>query len=160
MVHSIFQNVNKTNGISIILECPIDILNVNHNNSMFANPFRTLNVSTNASQIGMWCSGTKKCSQKYEINHFCLGIFSAIRPSEITPEIPPGIPLELCLEIHLEIRFEIPLEIRCEIPPEIPPRMPLELSLELHLEIRFEIPPAIPLEIPDGIFQIVISNAF
>ena len=109
MVHSIFQNVNKTQGISIILECPIDILNVNHNNSMFANPLRTLNVSTRAGQIGMRCSGTKKCSQKYEINHFCLGIFPAIRPSEITPEIPPGIPLELSLEIYLEIRFELPL---------------------------------------------------
>ena len=106
------------------MECPIDILNVNHNNSMFANPFRTLNVSTNASQIGMWCSGTKKCSQKYEIDHFCLGIFPAIRPSDIIPEIPPGIPLELSLEIYLELRFELPLGIPPEIPLEIPPGIP------------------------------------
>ena len=110
------------------MECQIDILNVNHKKSIFANPSRTLHHSAKASQIGIWCSGTKKCSQKYEINHFCLRIFPAIQPSEITPEIPPGIPLEL--------------------------------SLEIHLEIRFEIPPAIPLEIPDGIFQILISNAF
>ena len=138
MVHSIFQNVNKTYGISIILECPIDILNVNHNNSMFANPFRTLNVSTNASQIGMWCSGTKKCSQKYEINHFCLGIFSAIQPSEILPEIRPGISFELSLEIYLEIRFELPLGIPLEIPLEIPPGIPLKLFLQIHLEILFD----------------------
>ena len=84
-------------------------------NQCFANPSRTLNPSTKTSQIGIWCSGTKKCSQRYEIDHFCPGMFSAVRPSEIPPEIPPGIPLELSLEIHLEIRFEIPLEI----PPEI-----------------------------------------
>ena len=35
MVHSIFQNVNETTIISIILECRIDILNVNQKNFMF-----------------------------------------------------------------------------------------------------------------------------
>ena len=105
MVHLIFQHANKTYGISMILEFQIDILNVNHKKSIFANPSRTPHHSAKASQIGIWCSGTKKCSQKYEINHFCLGIFSAIQPSEIFPEVPPGIPLELSLEICLEIRF-------------------------------------------------------
>ena len=138
MVHSIFQNVNKTKGISMILECQIDILNVNHKKSIFANPSRTLHHSAKASQIGIWCSGTKKCSQKYEINHFCLGIFSAIQPSEILPEIPPGIPLELSLEIYLEIRFELPLGIPPEIPLEIPPGIPLKLFLQIHLEILFD----------------------
>ena len=40
MIHSIFQNVNKTNGISIILECRIDVIN---NNSMLAMPSRKPN---------------------------------------------------------------------------------------------------------------------
>ena len=38
----------------------------------------TLNPNLIRIRIGIRCSGTKKCSQKYEINHFCLGIFSAI----------------------------------------------------------------------------------
>ena len=122
----------------MILECQIDILNVNHKRSIFANPSRTLHHSAKASQIGIWCSGTKKCSQKYEINHFCLGICSAIQPSEIRPEIPPGIPLKLSVEIHLEIRFEIPLGIPPEIPLEIPPGIPLKLFLQIHLEILFD----------------------
>ena len=36
-----------------------------------------------SSQIGIWCSGTKKCSQRHEIGHFCKGNISAIWPSEI-----------------------------------------------------------------------------
>ena len=37
MIHSIFQNVHKTNEISIILECRIDVIK---NNSMLAMPSR------------------------------------------------------------------------------------------------------------------------
>ena len=99
----------------------------------------TLKPNLKMSQIGIRWFGTKKCSQRYEINHFWWGFFSAIQPSEIPPEIlleiPSGIPLELSLEIHLEI------------PPEISPGIPLELSLEIHLEIPREIPPEIRLEI-------------
>ena len=138
MVHSIFHNVNKTYGISMILECQINMLNVHHKKSIFANTSRTLHRSAKASQIGIWCSGTKKCSQKYEINHFCLGIFSAIQPFEILPEIPPGIPLELSLKIYLEIRFEPPLGTPPEMPLEIPPGIPLKLFLQIHLEILFD----------------------
>ena len=123
----------------MILECQIDILNVNHKKSIFANLSRTLHHSAKASQIGIWCSGAKKCSQKNEINHFCLGYFSAIQPSEIPseipPEIPPGIPLEL--EIYLGLRFELPLGIPPEIPLEIPPGIPLKLFLQIHLENTF-----------------------
>ena len=36
----------------------------------------TLNPNTKSSQIGIWCSGTRKCSQRYEIDHFNLPIFS------------------------------------------------------------------------------------
>ena len=122
----------------MILECQIDILIVNHKKSIFANPSRTLHHSAKAIQIGIWCSGTKKCSQKYEINRFCLGICSAIQPSEILPEIPPRIPLELSPEIYLEIRFELPLGIPPEIPLEIPPGIPLKLFLQIHLEILFD----------------------
>ena len=122
----------------MIPECQIDILNGDHKKSIFANPSRTLHHSAKASQIGIWCSGTKKCSQKYEINHVCLRIFSAIQPSEILPEMPLGIPLELSLEIYLEIPFELPLGIPPEIPLEIPPGILLELSLQMHLEILFD----------------------
>ena len=43
-----------------------------------------MNQSANlpTSQIGIRWSGTKKCSQRYEIDHFCLGIFAGIQPSE------------------------------------------------------------------------------
>ena len=138
VIHSIFQNINKSYEIPMVFEFRIDIFNVHHKNAMFANPSRTLHHSAKASQIGIWCSGTKKCSQKYEINHFCLGIFSAIQPSEILPEIPPGIPLELSLEIYFEIRFELPLRIPPEIPLEIPPGKSLKSFLQIHLEILFD----------------------
>ena len=35
----------------------------------------TLSPNTKWSQIGIWCSGTRKCSQRYEIDHFCQGFF-------------------------------------------------------------------------------------
>ena len=68
MIHSRFQNVYKTHGISMILECRIDVFN---SKLEIASPSRTLNLSTKPSQIGIRCSGTKKCSQRYEIDHFC-----------------------------------------------------------------------------------------
>ena len=34
------------------------------------------------SQTGIWCSGTKKYSQRFEIRHFCLGTFSAFQSSK------------------------------------------------------------------------------
>ena len=37
-----------------------------------------LNPNTNSSQIGIWCSGTNKCSQRYEIGHFCKGNISTV----------------------------------------------------------------------------------
>ena len=43
----------------------------------------TLNPNLKMSQIGIRCSGTKRCSQRYEVDHFCLGIFAAIHSSEI-----------------------------------------------------------------------------
>ena len=78
------------------------ICNVNHKNSMFANPSRTRNNSTKAIQIGISCSGTKKCSQKYKINYFCLRIFSAIQPSEKLPEMPPWTHLDILLKYILK----------------------------------------------------------
>ena len=41
-----------------------------------------LNPYLESSQIGVWCSGTKKCSQRYQICHFCKGNISAIRTSK------------------------------------------------------------------------------
>ena len=45
------------------------------NNCMLAMLSRTLNPSTKPSQIGIRSSGTRKCSQRFEINHFCQVIF-------------------------------------------------------------------------------------
>ena len=41
----------------------------------------TPSLNLKMSQIGIRCSRAKKCSQKYEIDNFCQGFFSAI-PSE------------------------------------------------------------------------------
>ena len=73
------------------------------------------------SQIGIRCSGTRKCSQRYEINHFCQGIVSVIQPSEMPPKIPPEILLEISPEIHLELFLEIPPEVHLEMHLEISP---------------------------------------
>ena len=62
-----FQNVNKTTGISMIwVSSCMQMLN------------------SKMSKIGIRWSGTKKCSQRYEIDHFCLGIFAGIQPSEFS----------------------------------------------------------------------------
>ena len=92
---------------------------------MSSTMFSALNLNLRMTQIGIWCSGTRKCSQRCEINHFCQGFVSAIQSSEMHPEIPS----ELHLEIPLEISSEIHLEILVEISPE------------LHLEMHFEIYP-------------------
>ena len=55
-----------------------------------------LNPNWKSTQIVIRCSGTKKYSQRYQIDYFCQGFFSAIQSSEIPSEIP----LELSLEIH------------------------------------------------------------
>ena len=110
-----FESLSKNKGfVNFIFES-------SSKNQCFANPSRTLSPSTKTSQIAIWRSGTKKGSQRYEIDNFCIGMFSAIQPSEIPPEIPRGIPLGLSLEITLEIRFEIPFEIPPEIRLEIIP---------------------------------------
>ena len=99
----------------------------------------TLSPNPRMNEIGVRCSGTRKCSQRYAINNFCQGYFAAIQPSEAPPKIRPEIPLEISLEMHLEIPLEIPTEI------------PLEVSLEIHLEIPPEIPPEIR---PEILFEI------
>ena len=59
------------------------------------------NLNLRMTQIGIRWSGTKKCSRRYQINHFCQRFFSCIQPSEIPIEIPP----ELLAEIHQTIRL-------------------------------------------------------
>ena len=44
-----------------------------------------LSPNTKSSQIGIWCSGTRKCSKRYGIDHFCQGYFSVIQPSKSFP---------------------------------------------------------------------------
>ena len=83
--------------------------------------------------------GTRKCSQRYEIDHFCPGFFPAIQSCEIPFEIPFGILVKFSFGIHLEILFDIPFEVPCGLP--------LELSLEISLELPFEIPLQTPLEL-------------
>ena len=41
-------------------------------------------------QIRIWCSGTRKWSQRREVDHFCQGNISAIQPSEIPSESSRG----------------------------------------------------------------------
>ena len=50
--------------------------------SQWANEPMSQSANPPTSQIGIRWSGTKKCSQRYEIDHFCLGIFAGIQPSE------------------------------------------------------------------------------
>ena len=78
-------------------------------------PSRMLSRSTKPSQIGIRCSRTRKCSQRYEIDYFCQGIFSAIQPSEIPPEIPLGLSFELHLEILLDISPDLHLQIHFKL---------------------------------------------
>ncbi len=75
----------------------------------------TLNLNLRMTQIGIRCSGTKKCSQRYQINHFCQGFFSGIQPSEIPIEIPPELPAEMLIKLPPEIPFEVPPEILLEV---------------------------------------------
>ena len=70
-------------------------------------------------QIGIRCSGTRKCSQKYEIDHFCRGIFSANQLSKIIQKYLLNYLLkylsfvfELHVGMHLEILFE---KVTCRI---------------------------------------------
>ena len=46
--------------------------------SQSANEPMSQSANLPTSQIGVRWSGTKKCSQRYEIDHFCLGIFAGI----------------------------------------------------------------------------------
>ena len=50
--------------------------------SQWANEPMSQSANLPTSQIGIRWSGTKKCSQRYEIDHFCLGIFAGIQPSD------------------------------------------------------------------------------
>ena len=43
----------------------------------------TVRSEPDRSQIGIRCSGTQKCSQRFEIDHFCSCFFSAIQSVEI-----------------------------------------------------------------------------
>ena len=51
----------------------------------------TLNFNTKSSQIGIWCSGTRKCSQRYEIDHFCQWFFQPFNLPKFCPN-PIGEP--------------------------------------------------------------------
>ena len=75
----------------------------------------TLNLNPRMTQIGIRCSGTRKCSQRYEIDHFCQGFFSCIQPSEIPIEIPPELPAEMLIKLPAEIPLEVPPEILLEV---------------------------------------------
>ena len=74
-----------------------------------------LNVNSKLSQIGIRWSGTRKCSQRYQIDHFCQGFFSGIQPSEIPIGIPPELPAEILTKLPAEIPLEVPPEILLEV---------------------------------------------
>ena len=48
----------------------------------------TLNLNPRMTQIGIRCSGTRKCSQRYGIDHFGQEYFSAIKLSEMLSKYP------------------------------------------------------------------------
>ena len=50
----------------------------------------TLKYNTQKSPNGIWCSGTRKWLQRYEIDNFCQGEISAVQPSEIPSESGRG----------------------------------------------------------------------
>ena len=59
-----------------------------------------LNPNMKPSQIGIWCSGTRKCSQRYEIDHFCQGFFQASNlPKYLSKYFPNCLPK--CLSNYL-----------------------------------------------------------
>ena len=129
-----FQNVNNTSEISMILVCSLDVqfqtVNKTLGMSMILVCYSTLSPNSKMRQIGIRWSGTKKCSQRYEIDHFCLGIFAGIQPSDFfswsgrgifgfthpISDIPmtPSWSLRsfrnwrlVCSELHIETDFEI-----------------------------------------------------
>ena len=73
MICSNSKNVYKTNDISMILV------------------FHWCNPDVKPSQIRIWCSRTKKCSQRHEINHLCLWIFQPFNLKNFFPN-PVGEP--------------------------------------------------------------------
>ena len=89
-----------------------------------------LNFNWKMSQIGIRWSGTRKCSQRYQIDHLCHGFFSAIQLSKLChnprkefvgfarsmSDIPmtPRCSLRMfrnwrlaCSELHIKTDFEI-----------------------------------------------------
>ena len=143
MMPSIYQNANKTNGISIILECQIDVIN---NNSMLAMPSHYETEPDRDLVLQ-----DQKVLPDVTKQPLLLRVFSAIKPMEI----PTKLPLEWSPELHLEIPIEIPIDIPIEIPIGIPIELPIEMHLELPLELPFEIPTEIPPEIsPEILFEI------
>ena len=60
-----------------------------------------LNLNMKPSLIGIRCPGTRKCSQRYEIDHFCQWHFSAIQLSKSFPN-PVGEPSVQFIKLQLE----------------------------------------------------------
>ena len=61
----------------------------------------TLSLNLRMTQIGIRCSGTKKCSQRYHIDHFCPGFFvhASNLPKYISKYLPNCLPK--CLSNYL-----------------------------------------------------------
>ena len=83
--------------------------------SMSSTMSSTLNLNLRMTQIGIRCCGTKKCSQRYQIDHFCQGFLSCIQPSESPIEIPPDLLAEIPIKLPAELPLEIPSEILLEV---------------------------------------------
>ena len=83
--------------------------------SMSSTMSSALNLNLRMTQLGIRCSGTKKCAQRCQIDHFCQGFFSGFHPSEIPIEIPPELPAEMLIKLPAEIPLEIPPEILLEV---------------------------------------------
>ena len=68
MIHSRFQNVDKSNGLSMILECRIDVLN---SKLKIAIPSRTLNRA----KSGSGAPGPKSALRDTKSTTFAKGFF-------------------------------------------------------------------------------------
>ena len=78
---------------------------------MSATMSSTQNLNLRMTQIGIRCSGTKKFSHRYQINHCCQACFSRTQPSEKPIEVPPELPAELSIELSAKKTPEILFEV-------------------------------------------------
>ena len=66
----------------------------------------TLNPNTRMNQIGIRCSRTRKCSQRYEIDHFWPWFFASVQPLKffLNPIREPAVSFNPTSQLLLKLR--------------------------------------------------------